>query len=141
MSNDCTLRIAWNPIGQVELDSDGKIRFPKLPTKPGIYHFRIRRADGSAGRYIGETDNLQRRFAHYRNPGPTQQTNLRLNALFKALLSEGGNIETSIVTESAWFRKNGVEEPANLSDKNVRRLFENLALVIEKADEIEDLNA
>ena len=27
------------------------------------------------GLYVGETDNLQRRLAHYRNPGPTQATN------------------------------------------------------------------
>ncbi len=29
--------------------------------------------------YVGESDNLRRRISHYRNPGPTQRTNIRIN--------------------------------------------------------------
>ena len=89
---------------------------------------------------MGETDNLQRRFAHYRNPGPTQPTNLRLNALFTELLSKGGSIEIEIVIDQAWIRWNNSELPADFGSKSVRRLFENFVLSAEKAVEIEDLN-
>ena len=79
----CALRLQWLPIGTAQRDEEGKIKFPKLPARPGLYQFKIFRSDGSQAIYVGETDNLQRRFAHYRNPGPTQATNLRLNALSK----------------------------------------------------------
>jgi len=135
-----TLRLKWQPIGTAIKETNGKIKFPKLPTKPGLYRFRVRTSDGNEGVYVGETDNLQRRFAHYRNPGPTQPTNLRLNALFTELLSKGGSIEIEIVIDQAWIRWNNSELPADFGSKSVRRLFENFVLSAEKAVEIEDLN-
>jgi hypothetical protein len=135
------LRIDWEPIGRVSSDGSGKIKFPKLPAKAGLYQFRTRRPDGTVGRYVSETDNLQRRFAHYRNPGPTQPTNLRLNALFKELLLQGGDIEVAIVTDCAWImQQDHKEQLADLTQKSVRRLFENFVLVVDKAHQVEDLN-
>jgi hypothetical protein len=136
----CTLRFGWGDIGTVHLDENGKLKFPKLPIKPGLYQFRVHGPKGDVGRYVGETDNLQRRFAHYRNPSPTQPTNLRLNALLKEVLGQGGNVELAIVTDSAWISRNGQEEIADLTDKNVRRLFENVALITGQARDILDLN-
>jgi hypothetical protein len=136
----CTLRFGWGEIGNVLLDGSGKLRFPDLPTKPGLYEFRVRGPKGDAGRYVGETDNLQRRFAHYRNPGPTQPTNLRLNALVKEVLGQGGNVEPAIVIDNAWIIRNGQEELADLTNKNVRRLFENAALITGQSRDVLDLN-
>jgi hypothetical protein len=134
------LRIEWDVVGSVKLDEKGKIAFPKLPSKAGLYKFRVEKIDGSFGRYVGETDNLNRRFGHYRNPGPTQATNLRLNALFKELLRRGETIEVAIVTDRVWILRNNRDEVADLSDKSMRRLFENFVLVMDKARDVEDLN-
>jgi hypothetical protein len=134
------LRFGWGDAARVQIDDGGKLRFPNLPPKPGLYQFHIRGPKGDLGRYVGETDNLQRRFAHYRNPGPTQTTNLRMNALLKEVLSQGGNVELATVTESAWIARSGREEIADLADKSVRRLFENVALVTGHAHDILDLN-
>lgn len=136
----CTLRFGWGDVGTVLLDESGKLRFPNLPTKPGLYQFRVHGPKGDVGRYVGETDNLRRRFAHYRNPGPTQPTNLRLNALLKEVLGQGGNVELAIVIDSAWIMRNGQEEVADLTNKNVRRLFENVALITSQAQDVLDLN-
>jgi hypothetical protein len=133
-------RIEWDIVGHVKLDEKGKIAFPKLPSKAGLYKFRVKKLDGSFGRYIGETDNLSRRFGHYRNPGPTQPTNLRLNALFKELLRRGEAIEIAIVTDRVWILRNNRDEVADLNDKSMRRLFENFGLVMDKAHDVEDLN-
>jgi hypothetical protein len=137
-SNDtaCTLRFGWGNVGTVLLDESGKLRFPNLPIKPGLYQFRIHGPKGDVGRYVGETDNLQRRFAHYRNPGLTQPTNLRLNEV----LGQGGNVELAIVIDGAWITRNGQEEIADLTNKNVRRLFENVALITGQTQDVLDLN-
>jgi hypothetical protein len=111
-----------------------------VSTSPGLYRFRISKFDGGAAIYVGETDNLQRRFAHYRNPGPTQATNLRLNAFFLAVISSGGRIEVDIVIDKAWLTWSDVEVKADFRRKSFRRLFENLVLSAERADSIEDLN-
>jgi hypothetical protein len=130
----------WTVVGFVTLEAEGKIRFPKLATKPGLYEFRIQKPGGRSGRYVGETDNLQRRFSHYRNPGPTQLTNLRLNAVFKELLSHDATIQVAIVTGHAWIARANVEEAADFTRKDVRRLFENFILVADSGTDVESLN-
>lgn len=134
------MRVEWTTIGAVTLDRDGKLTFPKVPSKAGLYQFRIERLDDSAGRYVGESDNLSRRFAHYRNPGPTQPTNLRVNALFKQLLAEGHSVKVAIATDGAWILRDNKEQPADFNEKNMRRLFENFVLVMGKAEDIEEIN-
>lgn len=74
-----TVEFQWTTIGEVQLDEQGKLRCPRSPSKPGVYAFRFVGPEAAATKYIGEPDNLQRRVAHYRNPGPTQATNIRLN--------------------------------------------------------------
>lgn len=51
------------------------------------------------GVYVGETDNLQRRLAYYRNPGPTQATNQRLHTRMVEHLQAGGRVELAVTTE------------------------------------------
>jgi len=81
--------------------------------------------------YIGETDLLQRRMAHYRSPGPTQSTNIRMNALLREHLSEGGTADLAYVSEVS--ARTGSDEsgpvPLDLASKAARRLVENAALV------------
>jgi hypothetical protein len=137
----CALRMKWQQIGVAVLDTNHKIEFPKLPSKPGLYRLNVTRPDGSEGRYVGETDNLQRRFAHYRNPGPTQATNIRLNALCMRAIANGGVVALAVVTDEAWVAwGSSAEVRADFGRKSVRRLFEKLAVSADKAIEVEDLN-
>lgn len=81
--------------------------------------------------YIGETDLLQRRMAHYRSPGPTQTTNIRMNAALRKHLSSGGVASMAFIAD-ALLRTVGDEQPLvplDLSRKAARRLVENAALV------------
>lgn len=69
-----TVSFDWAEVGSIGLDAEGKLAFPSLPREPGMYKLMISEADGTTATYIGEADELRRRFAHYRNPGPTQPT-------------------------------------------------------------------
>jgi hypothetical protein len=110
------LAMAWTPIGRVTAGADGPLVFPAAPASPGLYRFRVRAA-GRDAVYIGETDNLARRFTHYRNPGPTQPTNLRLNAKFAEALTAGAEIAVATITEDAWIERGGHRKAAQLSSK------------------------
>jgi len=135
----CGLRLQWRAIGQVEIDDQSKLRFPRVSTAPGIYRFRISRTGGTKALYIGESDNLQRRFSHYRTPGPTQQTNLRISALLLDLLGTDGEVAVA-VSETAWITMSSNEKKADFSYKSHRRLFEQFAITAEHASDIESLN-
>ena len=63
---------------------------------PGViarvnYCFRIRQRNEER-RYIGETENLARRFGNYGNPRATQETNIRINARLLEALHAGDEI-------------------------------------------------
>src|SRR4051794_10167008 len=85
-------------VGEVSVGADEKLRFPALPATPGVYRFRLLGHSDSVSAYIGETDNLRRRGHHYRNPGPTQPTNIRLNAWLRGHLDRGGAVEFATAT-------------------------------------------
>jgi hypothetical protein len=121
------VRLEWKPLGRVLLMED-RLLFPPSPALPGLYRFRLIRG-GKESRYFGETDNISRRFAHYRNPGPSQETNLRINALFREALVENAEIAVALVTEGASIDRGGGLETCNLERKSVRRLLENAALI------------
>jgi hypothetical protein len=108
----CGMGMTWKPLGRVEPDSQGWLALPSPPAQPGIYCFRIRTGDEER-RYIGETDNLARRFGNYRNPGAGQQTNIRINAILLEALHAGAEISVSVVSEDAWLT--GGAEPVELS--------------------------
>ena len=102
-----------------------------MPEVPGLYRLRLRTSDGIESNYVGQSDSLRRRFFHYRNPGPTQSTNIRLNQLVRDLLSGGGEI---------WVQTDQGAARADLNRGSLRRLFENLALAVEQASDIDSLN-
>src|SRR5207248_2809468 len=69
------IQFEWREVGEVRLDLAGKLEFPKLSVTPGVYGFRFAGQEGTITLYVGEAENLQRRAAHYRNPGSSQATN------------------------------------------------------------------
>ena len=130
----------WKPVGQIQLDNDGKLVFPKTSATPGLYRFDIADPNGPAT-YIGETDQLVRRFQHYRTPGPSQRTNLRLNALMRSALSEDMTISLATVTDEICISLDGDERIADLTRKPERVLLEHAALYEAFASGIIVLNA
>ncbi len=138
-SRQCLATMEWMPVGKVTLDANDRPVFPPVESAPAIYRFRIRH-----GRklflYVGETDNLKRRFGNYRNPGPTQQTSLRIHALIKKVLKEGAEVSASAVTDKAWLSMEGRKVHADLSSKVIRCLFENMAILTCGGNEIETMN-
>ncbi|MCO8271808.1 hypothetical protein M1L60_14515 [Actinoplanes sp. TRM 88003] len=132
---DVRVRIQWCDAGTVVLDGQGKLTFERLEQTAGLY--RLTLTGSVTGRrpqiYVGETDNLRRRLAgNYRNPGPSQQTSLRINALLRAHLAVGGKVEVAVATAATvWFKD--VEQPLSLAHKAGRLLGENAALVHEMA--------
>jgi hypothetical protein len=105
-----------------------------------MYRLAISEKDGTTAIYVGEADELRRRFAHYRNPGPTQPRNKRINALLTRLVAEGGRASLAIAT-TATIEISGVSSPL-VTKKASRLLAENAALVeaaIICVDRIENL--
>jgi len=117
----------WKNTVTIELGPDGKLKFPNFPLDPGLYRLWLGGA-GQSSVYIGETDNLRRRASHYRNPGPSQRTNFRLNDRLRAHLAAGGKVEMAILT-AADVEIEGRKLDLDLAQKAARRLIENAALV------------
>jgi len=135
-----SVEFEWTNPAKIELDPDGKLKFPNLSLDPGLYRFWLGGVERSAV-YIGETDNLRRRAAHYRNPGPSQRTNIRLNERLRTHLAAGGRVEMNIIT-TAESEIDGKRIPLDLNQKAARRLVENAALVeaaASGADQVENL--
>lgn len=136
---DTNLSAEWVVAGEVALSPDGHLAFPNVPADAGVYRFRFVGCEQHRC-YIGESANLKGRFGFYRRPGSTQQTNLRLNGLMREHLSKGGMIEVDLITFIGELRNESTGNQASLSDKAVRRLFEQAAIVADDATEIESLN-
>jgi hypothetical protein len=123
---DVQCRFDWKSVGSIEVDDDG-LRTPSLLTEPGIYLILYRHA-GRERRYVGEAANLQRRFAHYRRPGPSQQTNLRMNDRCRRVSAAGGSIELHLAVD-VQLVVDGRTLDADLGSEFVRRFVENAALI------------
>lgn len=136
---EVTVRFEWQPIGQVRLDKSGQPVFPKASLRPGLYSFHFDRA-GDRAVYFGETDQLDRRLQHYRTPGPSQRTNLRLHALIRETLKAGGTVTVATATSGTIQMMEGDERPADLTQKSERVLLEHAALCVAKAFESKVLN-
>jgi hypothetical protein len=130
MSEAVSLSFQWKPIGSLSIDQAGKLVFPQAPSAPGVYRFEI---DGDEALvYFGEAADLRRRFRQYRNPGRTQQTNLRLENLFREILRAGGQCGVSL----AQLISLSTDEPTVLLDlrlKAARMLIESTAIVLARS--------
>ena len=123
-STEALIRYEWLGAGLVELVG-GRPMMPRLPEQPGIYRFTIRSHDRATERfYVGESDNLSRRMGNYRNPGPTQPTNIRLHALLSETLTAGGSADLAVVLQASIS-----DLPLDLTKRPSRLLVENVALV------------
>lgn len=136
---ELTLAFSWDPVGAITLDEQQKVHFPKTGAWPGLYRFEIISAGGRT-QYIGETDQLSRRLQHYRTPGPSQQTNLRLNALLVEHLKRGDRILLSTVTEGVTASCAGREHHVDLTVKSERLLLESAALLSARSAGVPTLN-
>jgi hypothetical protein len=131
----CSLALVWMLRGRLSLDSNNRVVFPSVEAVSGLYRLAARYPDGRLANYIGESENLRRRFGNYRNPGPTQQTSLRINAWLKELIDDGGEVLISVAQRADI---NGAA--ADMSRKPMRRMFEQMAIVLEHAEDVESLN-
>lgn len=131
MSVQLSVRFAWCEIGRVMFDAQGKLKFPPAPARPGLYRFDLSRR-GSIDAYIGETDTLDRRFQHYRTPGPSQSTNIRLNALMHEVITSGGAVTVLVMTDGAVITTDGAEKAPHLDLKSDRVLLEHAAIYAER---------
>jgi hypothetical protein len=122
------IQFEWRDAGEVRLDIAGKPEFPRLTTKPGVYAFRFAGPEGVTSVYVGEAENLQRRVAHYRNPGPTQATNIRVNERMRSHLSLNSRITMQLIVD-AQVEVDGNAEACDLSNAFARRFVENAALL------------
>ena len=98
-----------------------------MSTRPALYRFDFEESPGTSA-YIGETDNLYRRLQHYRNPGPSQRTNQRLNGEMLKAISGGKRVFLSTISESAGISLNGDVRIVDLSLKHERVLLEHAAI-------------
>ena len=105
---DVQVRMRWHLAAAVMLDDAGRLVFPLLPHSPGIYRLTLADASGQTRSqvYVGESEDLRRRTGHYRRPGPTQQTSLRINALLQDHPAAGTRTSEAIPAvrwhRSAW---------------------------------------
>jgi|SRR6185437_15790675 len=129
----------WTSLGRVRIDDGGRLAFPRASARPGVYVLAFDREEGRAV-YIGETDQIDRRFQHYRTPGPSQSTNIRLNALMREGLLAGSGVSVSTLSDSAIIRINGRAQAVNLSNAVQRILLENAALLVAHTDGATVLN-
>jgi hypothetical protein len=127
---DVRVGFGWQPVGAVVLDAGGKLRFPSLPDAAGLYRLSLNGTDDVPGLvYIGETESLRRRLAvTYRNPGPSQLTNQRVNAILRDHIARGGAVNLAVAT-AAVVHLRGQPQPLDLTRKASRLLAENAALV------------
>ena len=127
------LEYEWRP---VEGELGKPYRFPNALTShlkaqaasPAVYRWVIYHEEPGDLRklYIGETEQLSRRIYHYLKPGPSQQTNLRMNALFLEEISRGNKVCLDTLDFEP-FRVNDHEVTMNsLENKTIRRFVEHL---------------
>ena len=133
------VEFGWHRLGQVQRASDGRLLFPSTGYVPSVYRFRLL-DNGPERHYLGEASELRQRFQQYRTPGSTQQTNLRLNGLFRDHLEGGGRIDVDIAADGVDVGSGGRPVPADLSDAAMRKLLESAALVACKAGGLATLN-
>lgn len=130
----------WKPLGLVQLDPNGRLVFPTAPTAPGLYRFDLEESAGQIT-YVGETDQLARRLQHYRTPGSSQLTDIRLNENFRRALSQGLSIRVSVVTGDIDVQLGTASHQIDISRKQDRVLLEHAALLALRADGYTILNA
>lgn len=122
-----TVEFEWQPVGEIRLEGTRPV-FPLLPAVPGLYRFSFDPASGQRRVYIGETDNLRRRTQHYRTPGATEPTNLRMNRELVDAISVGTRISYSTITTATISIDDRAPRALGLARKTSRLIVENAAM-------------
>lgn len=133
----------WQPVGEINLHGT-RPAFPLLPEGPGLYRFTFEWPDQRAPEvYIGETDRLRRRAQHYRTPGSTQRTNMRMNKKLVEALRTGSRVSCAVVTDALISLDGAKPRQLDLARKTSRLIVENAALEVvisqRAADPVTDL--
>jgi len=115
----------WQAIGDVGSDAEHRLILPVPPSGPGLYRIRLLGADPSV--YVGETEDLGRRFQNYRTPDRSQRTNRRMNEQMFAALRVGQHVAVETCT-AATIEVGPGSEALDLSVKSHRLLAEEAAL-------------
>ncbi|HDZ36112.1 MAG TPA: hypothetical protein ENH81_04280 [Thermococcus sp.] len=97
---------------------------------PAIYRWVLRKNGKIVAVYIGEAEDIGRRIYGYINPGPSQQTNKRLNFVFNECISNGLEIELELLKIHKLRIHGHNMSPVDLSSKHLRLLLENLMIEI-----------
>lgn len=140
---DLRIQLAWQPIGAAILEPNGRLRFAEAPHTAGIYRIILwgRRGQPRPEVYIGEAQDLRRRWYNYRNPGPRQQTSLRVNAILIEHLQQGGQVMLAVATAATTQTDNQEPVTLSLTRKTARVLAEHAAVALEhQRDEMTVLN-
>lgn len=129
----------WETIGDISFDSQyGKLIFPMVSEEGSVYRILIE-SHVKKECYIGETNNLQRRFEQYQSPGPSQKTNIRLSQLMFDGLKKGRIIGVQRMKSIA-VSVDRVSVDVDFMDKEMRRLLESAAIIYAKRDNLYLLN-
>lgn len=132
------MTFSWRQLGNIFIDQKDRLAFPKTPLGPAIYRFTLKQGD-NAEYYIGETEEVSRRFQHYRTPSVTQRTNQRLNSHMMECLRKHGSVEIAVI-ECATTKTGNSKEPLDLTEKLQRRLIEHAAIVSAQRENLSVLN-
>ena len=89
----------WRELGAVRLGPDGKLTMPDPGIGPGIYRLRLT-GGGAPSVYIGESEDICRRFGQYRNPESSQRTNIRVHKWMLERIQAGGVLEVAVVAQA-----------------------------------------
>lgn len=111
--------------------------------EPAIYRWNIyrKRLEDEKLIYIGETELLcPRRIYHYLNPGPSQRTNIRLNATLKEYISQGLKVGLDVLHFDNFKVDEFIFTKENLEDKQTRKLLEDIMLAYYRAKGFKILN-
>ena len=112
----------WNEIGVVSLGLDDKLVLPDTAHVPAIYRFRLTDG-GTTSVYIGESEDISRRFGQYRTPESSQRTNIRVNKWISDCIKAGDRLEVAVVAEAV-LRVGESCEQLDLGSRTSRLLVE-----------------
>lgn len=132
------IEFEWQEAGRVTLDAAGGLVFPVLPREPGLYRFWIEGADERPSVYVGEASDLRRRMQHYRTPGVSQATNIRLNELLKTAIAAGSVVALSTLTAVTVTLNEDEPRGLPLNRRNARLVAEQSAIAAAAVQNLSD---
>ena len=91
MKADELVKAGFKNCGSWEMTETGIQLNGKPPREPGVYALIV---DGNVHHIGRSLKGFRHRMGHYRKPGSTQRTSIRINGLIKSTLQSGKTVET-----------------------------------------------